>query len=55
MNKPKEVKLQLKNPTIKNSTPYERGSKQSATPQQHYKSQLKNTILAQNKNTCIMT
>ena len=33
MNRPKEVKLQLKNPTIKNSTPYERGSKQSSTPQ----------------------
>ena len=33
MNRPKEVKLQLKNPAIKNSTPYERGSKQSSTPQ----------------------
>ena len=27
MNRPKKVKLQLKNPAIKNSTPYERGSK----------------------------
>ena len=34
MNRPKEFKLQLKNPAIKNSTPYERGSKQSSTPQQ---------------------
>ena len=33
MNRPKEFKLQLKNPAIKNSTPYERGSKQSSTPQ----------------------
>ena len=33
MNRSKEVKLQLNNPTIKNSTPYERGSKQSSTPQ----------------------
>ena len=33
MNRPKEVKLQLKNPAIKNSIPYERGSKQSSTPQ----------------------
>ena len=33
MNRPKEVKLQLKNLAIKNSTPYERGSKQSSTPQ----------------------
>ena len=33
MNRPKEVKLQLKNPTIKNSTPYERVNKQSSTPQ----------------------
>ena len=32
MNKPKEFKLPLKNPAIKNSTPYERGSKQSSTP-----------------------
>ena len=33
MNRPKEVKLQLKNSAIKNSTPYERGSKQSSTLQ----------------------
>ena len=33
MNRPKEVKLQLKNPAIKNSTPYERGCKQSSIPQ----------------------
>ena len=38
MNKPKEVKLQLKNPAIKNSTPYERGSKQSSTPQHEKRS-----------------
>ena len=33
MNKPEVVKLQFKNIAIKNSTPYERGSKQSSTPQ----------------------
>ena len=33
MNRPKEFKLKLKNLAIKNSTPYERGSKQSSTPQ----------------------
>ena len=33
MTRPNEVKLQLKNPAIKNSTPYERGSKHSSTPQ----------------------
>ena len=33
MNRPKEVKLQLKNLAIKNSTLDERGSKQSSTPQ----------------------
>ena len=49
MNKPKEVKLQLKNPAIKNSTPYERGSKQSST-QQHEKRSKKRGKKIKQKN-----
>ena len=49
MNRPKEVKLQLNNPTIKNSTPYERGSKQSSTPQ-HKKGSKKRKKKIKQKN-----
>ena len=49
MNRPKEVKLQLKNPAIKNSTPYESGSKQSSTPQ-HEKGNKKREKKIKQKN-----
>ena len=48
MNRSKEVKLQLKNPATKNSTPYERGSKQSSTPQHEKGSKKRKKIKQKN-------
>ena len=48
MNRPKEVKIQLKNPAIKNSIPYERGSKQSSTPQHEKVSKKREKIKQKN-------
>ena len=48
MNKPEVVKLQFKNIAIKNSTPYERGSKQSSTPQHEKGSKKRKKIKQKN-------